>query len=249
MMFFCMKNVDAVEILQKMDIKIGVFDAGHMDFWYKDVEENKFMIKTNIKTTNFFGSVYPFVGKYASRGMFDVDKAIASVYENSTESRNHIRTKTILYDEKGVAYLRLSSKDDSKKEFPIKNVPKSADAADLQTIFAELVNKFAKSRRCTLEREVYDGKKHYKAIAEDVGIENRYFDWKKSTVPSYKCSLFIKNLKKNNDNILWDVTAETPINIWLGVDEETNLPYVLEIKIDSTPLGALQVIPSNMNTK
>ena len=42
---------------------------------------------------------------------------------------------------------------------------------------------------------------------------------------------------------------ETPINFWLGINKMTNLPYVLEIKIDSTPLGALQVTPSNLDTK
>lgn len=248
-MFFCIKNGQAVEILQKMDVKIGVFDAAQVDFWYKDTKEDGFLMKTNIKTANFFASVYPFVGKYSSSGYFVDDKVRAKLYENYTESRNHIRTKKILYDENGVAYLRVSTKDDYKKDFAIKNVPETADAADLQTIFAELINDFAKDRKCELEREVYDGKKHYKVIVEDKGIENRYFEGQKATIPAYKCLMYIKNLKENNDNILWDVTAETPINFWLGVNKTTNLPFVLEIKIDSTPLGALQVVPSNLDTK
>ena len=62
---------------------------------------------------------------------------------------------------------------------------------------------------------------------------------------AYKCSFYIENLKENNDNILWDISAQTPINVWFGVDNKDNLPKILEIKIDSTPLGAVQVTPSN----
>lgn len=249
LMLFCIKNAFAVEILQKMDVKIGVFDAAQVDFWYKNESDNKFLIKTNVNTANFFASVYPFIGKYSSYGIFVDEGVRAKLYENQTESRNHVRTKKILYDENGVAYLRISTKDDYKREFPIMNVPDTANVADLQTIFAELINDFAKNRVCNLVREVYDGKKHYKVVVEDKGIENRYFDWQKATIPAYKCSMYIQNLKENNDNILWDVTSETPINFWLGINKMTNLPYVLEIKIDSTPLGALQVTPSNLDTK
>ena len=59
----------------------------------------------------------------------------------------------------------------------------------------------------------------------------------------------MKNLKENNDNILWDVSADKPINLWLGVDKTTGLPLIYEIKIDSTPLGELKVMPSNLDVK
>lgn len=99
-----------------------------------------------------------------------------------------------------------------------------------------------------MTREVYDGKKHYKVIVRDEGTENRYFDLLKRTGNSYKCSIYIENLKNNNDNILWDVSAEKPIYLWIGADVGTKLPFVLEIRIDSTPLGALKVTPRTVET-
>lgn len=56
-------------------------------------------------------------------------------------------------------------------------------------------------------------------------------------------------MKDNNDNILWDVSAEKPIWLWIGVDAAADLPYVLEIRIDSTPLGALKVTPKTLEIK
>lgn len=128
-------------------------------------------------------------------------------------------------------------------------MPQSADAADLQTVFAGLIGSFRRTKSCALEREVYDGKKHYRVIARDEGTESRYFELPGRTENAYKCSIYIENLKDNNDNILWDVSAEKPIWLWIGVDAAANLPYVLEIGIDSTPLGALKVTPKTLEIK
>ena len=150
------------------------------------------------------------------------------------------------------AYIKANkgniTKDEKKNTVPINNVPESADAADLQTVFAELIHNFNQTRRCAMQREVYDGKKHYRVIIRDEGTENRYFDWLKRTENSYKCSFYIENLKENNDNILWDVSADRPIYLWVGVDAKKGVPYVAEIRIEATPLGALTVTPRSFAT-
>ena len=46
-------------------------------------------------------------------------------------------------------------------------------------------------------------------------------------------------MKENNDNILWDITADKPINFWVDGRKEE----ILEIKIDKTPLGEVKVYP------
>lgn len=238
---------------QKMDVSIGVFDAATIVLDYKATPA-EYQISAEVKTANFFDTLYPFVGCYSSKGNILKNKGesqgvLPETYQTYTKSRNHVRTKTIRYDDKGYAYQRISTKDDKKNVVPIKDVPQTADAADLQTIFAELIGNFNQTRSCELVREVYDGKKHYRVIAQDEGTENRYFNLLKRTENSYKCSFYIENLKDNNDNILWDVSAETPIYFWIGVEQKSKFPYVLEIRIDSTPLGALKVIPTSLKIK
>ena len=57
------------------------------------------------------------------------------------------------------------------------------------------------------------------------------------------CTIYVENLADNNDNILWEVSADKPIKMWVKKDDKTQMPYILEIGIDSTPLGALKVVP------
>ena len=232
---------------QTMDVHIGMFDAANIKLDFSE-ENHNFNIKAEVETDNFFDTLYPFLGIYSSKGKFGKNGLKPEIYETYTKSRKNVRTKQILYNDKGKAYKRISTKNDKRNEVAIKNVPSHADSADLQSIFAELIGNFSKNRDCSLKREVYDGKKYYRVIAENKGFESRYFDFLKRTENAYKCSIYIENLKNNNDNILWDVSADKPISLWIGIDYKAKLPYVLEIKIDSTPLGELKVLPTSLKT-
>ena len=238
-------RAEAVEYNQSFMVKVGVFDAGVVNLNYNE-NKNNYLIATELKTDNFFAKIYPFFGRYEAEGLFIKDGVKPIIYRNKTKSRSSTRTKTVFYDNKGVAYKRVSTKDDKKNEKPIINVYENVNAADLQTILAEMFKKVIDERNCELSKEVYDGKKHYRVVAKNEGVENRWFDFMRKNVNAYKCSLFIENLKENNDNILWDVSAETPINLWFDVDVKAKMPKILEIRIDSTPLGEIQVSPSNL---
>ena len=238
----------AVELVQDMDVTIGLFDAAKVKLQYEE-KENRFRIGAEVKTANFFDTLYPFIGEYASEGEISVYKAKPYLYQTATTTRSHTRTKKIFYNEQGVAYKRVSTKDKKKNETAINNVPPTADAADLQSVFAELIFRFQRKGDCQLQREIYDGKKHYKLIAESKGQEQRFFQWLNKKEKAELCSVYIENLKDNNDNILWDVSADKPIKLWLGRDEKTKMPFVMEIVIDSTPLGALKVTPTRLNIK
>ena len=241
-------NAQAMGFVQNMNVKIGVFEAASLKLDYSSKDES-YNISAEISTANFFGKMYPFTAKYMSVGKLLNNGILPKVYETYTKSSKHVRTKKIFYDEKGVAYKRVSTKDEKINEREINNVPETANSGDLQSIFANLISNFDKTKNCEILREVYDGKKHYKVIAKNEGIETKYFDLIKKSEPAYKCSLYIENLKENNDNILWDVSADKPINLWIGIEERTKMPYVLEIRIDSTPLGAVQVTPSTLEIK
>ena len=246
----CCETAQAGGFRQEMDVEIGLFDAADVVLQYDEQAGGRYVISAEVQTANLFQTLYPFTGRYESRGKKgDADGRgrgiLPEIYQTYTQSRSHIRTKRIFYDGNGVAYQRISTKDAKKNTVPIRDVPASADAADLQAVFAELLQQFEKSRSCNMRREIYDGKKHYRVVLADEGTDNRYFDWLRRTENSYKCSFYIENLKENNDNILWDVSAERPIFMWIGVQQETGVPYVLEIKIDTTPLGSLTVRPKS----
>jgi len=238
-----LNSAEALTLNQKMDVSIGVFDAAKIELNY-NADTKNFFINALVKTANFFNTLYPFKGNYQSKGLFASNKIIPEMYETKTETRNHVRTKKIFYDGKGVAYKRLSTKDTKISEKPITNVPPSVNAADLQSVFADLLNQYIHTKSCNMTREIYDGKKHYNVIAKDNGAEKRYFSWYQKEKQAHRCSIYIENLKDNNDNILWELSAERPIKLWIGLDEKTKMPFVLQIVIDSTPLGMLEVTPT-----
>lgn len=235
----------ALSLKQQMDVQIGIFDAAKVTLNYKE-EENTFDIQAKISTANFFDTLYPFLAHYKSYGKLG-DKFLPVLYETRAQSRNHVRTKKVFYDKTGLAYKRISSKDEEVKERAIAKDFPNADAADLQTVFAELIHLYRQTGQCQLVREVYDGKKHYKAIVEDKGIDKRFFNVSGKEESTRLCAVYIENLQDNNDNILWDVTSDRPIKMWVGEDQQTKIPFIVEIVIDSTPLGALKVTPKSVD--
>ena len=248
MLMFWAKVSFAGILIQEMDVHIGIFDAAKILLEYRQ-ENSHFSVNTKVDTVNVFGTLYSFSGMYESSGLILKDRIVPELYKTRSQSRHHIRTKKILYDKKGIAYKRISSKDGEVSEKPIVGISKTADAADLQSVFAELIQKFMTSGKCNLVREVDDGKKHYKLISKDSGIEKRYFEFLQKEETAHLCLIYIKNLKDNNDNILWEVSADRPIKLWVKGDEKTKMPIVLEIRIDSTPLGELKVIPNTLKIK
>lgn len=238
----------AATLHQKFDVDIGLFDAAQIEFVYEETNKN-FVINTNVYTTHLFDTLYPFLGRYQSKGDFKSGKVVPEIYQTYTKSRNHVRTKKIFYDKEGVAYKRVSTKDVKVSEAAIDNVPNSADAADLQSVFADLIRVVRSTQKCELSREIYDGKKHYKVVVADGGKEQRYFDYLKKNDKGQLCLIYIENIKDNNDNILWEVSADKPIKLWVMQDKVTKMPYVMEIRIDSTPLGALKVVPTAVDVK
>lgn len=247
-MMFWSLSCFAHTLSEDMAVEVGVFDAATINLNYENSIKN-YHISTTVKTQNLFNTLYPFYGKYESHGYYIGSKLIPSIYQTYTQSRNHIRSKKILYDTKGKAYRRISTRDTKESITNIEDIFPSATAADLQNVFARLIDIYMKTNSCQTNQEVYDGKKHYQLISDDKGPEKRIFELKKREVTAHYCAIYVKNLKNNNDNILWELTADKPIKLWVARDETTKMPFVLEINIDSTPLGALKVTPTALEIK
>lgn len=247
--FLTAQHTNAVELTQKMEVEIGIFDAAEVVLYYSQ-DLKHFDIKAEVKTLNLFDTLYPFEAQYESSGLIlKKGRLVPELYQTISKTRSHVRTKKIFYDDKGKAYKRLSKKDNKEKMTMIKNLSPTADMADLQTVFAELIKNFGQTRRCDMVKEVDDGKKHYRVVVKDAQAETRYFEGLNRTEHAYQCSIYIENLKDNNDNILWDVSVDKPIKVWVGINQVVKIPYLLEINIDSTPLGALKVKPITLEIK
>lgn len=238
-------NVYAAGLQQTFTVQIGVFDAATAGITY-ETEKGGFNIAAEVATANLFNTLYPFKALYQSRGLLLRDEIVPEIYQAKTLSRSHQRIKKILYDQKGQAYKRVSIKDMKEKTAIIQNILPHADAADLQTVFAMVIHHFRQQKRCAMAREIYDGKKHYKVIVSDKGAGKHYSVLSDKYELAYQCDIYVQNLKNNNDNILWDISAERPIHIWLGWNPTVKMPYFLEIGIDSTPLGALKITPRSL---
>jgi len=241
------KESFALSLRQTMDVHIGIFDAATVSLDYQE-KNGHFDINTVVKTANLFDTLYPFTAHYMSKGKMSDVTMVPELYETKTKSRNHTRNKKIFYNEKGIAYKRISGKDNKIKEFPIVGVSKTASAADLQSVFAELIHQFARKGQCNMVREIDDGKKHYNMISKSKGKQKRFFDYYNKEDTAELCVVYIENLADNNDNILWDISADRPIKLWVKHDEKTKMPIILEIGIDSTPLGALKTVPTSIET-
>ena len=242
---FWAKGGFALSAAQHMAVQIGIFDAAEVDLFYT-FGETDFDIKADVVTTNVFDTLYPFRANYEAKGQLIKGDVLPSIYTVYSKTRKHVRTKQIFYDDEGKAYKRISAKDKRVKEMKITGVPPTANAADLQSVFATFILFYKENRSCKMVREVYDGKKHYKIFGEDKGQELRFVPFLQSQIRTQACHIYLKNLKDNEDALL-DASADRPIKLWLASDGKTEFPFVVEIGIDSTPLGALKVTPITLD--
>lgn len=234
----------AFSLKQHMAVNIGIFDAAEIDLFYT-FDKDSFDIKADVATTHTFDMLYPFYASYEANGKNINGQIVPKNYAAHSKTRKHVRQKQIFYNDKGVAYKRISTKDKRKKETKITNVPKTANAADLQSVFAAFILFYQKNESCEMVREIFDGKKHYRIEGHDTAKEMKYVNFMMKEIPVQSCQIFIKNLKDNDDALL-DASADRAINVWFGSDEKTKMPFLAEIGIDSTPLGALKVTPLSL---
>jgi len=56
-----------------------------------------------------------------------------------------------------------------------------------------------------------------------------------------KCLMYIDKLKEEGDDLLWKMTSESPVYIWIMEDAAGRAPFIARIKIENTPLGEMNV--------
>ncbi len=222
--------VQARTIEAKYDVDIGVFDAAKLEVSYK-IEPKSYKIDTTVLTDGIFDTFYPFRAEYRASGRFSGKRAVSADYRYRAKSRSHVRTKRLVFDENGNLTARESRKDGKSKSVGVSGLNPAADAHDLLTIFALLNRQIGSQRTCEANLLVDDGKKQYSVTTQDDGEETLEGKSLK------RCTLQIAEINTDDDDDLWQTTAERPLLFWLETEPETGMPYIVQIQVASTPLG------------
>ena len=238
--------VQSKTLEQDLNVNIGIFDAAKVTMTYS-LDNKSYAFSSNVETAGLFAKLYYFSALYSTNGKILNNKFVAQNYSYTSKSGSNTRTKQLVFDDLGKLIERISAKNNKQKKVQIKIPDIKFDANDLQTIFAKLALQIKNHNFCAMEKEVYDGKKTYKISVKDEGKTTLNDQDISYTGEALKCSVFIKRTDTNDDDLLFNSTAERPIHIWIAYKQK--MPFVAKIEIDSTPLGKLKAYTTDVNVK
>ncbi len=237
----------AVGMAHEFAVDIGPFAAAEASFSY-NLQSNSYAVSSHAETANLFDALYPFRADYHAAGIIKKSGLVSTSYSYKSRSRFNTRTKQIVYSPDGTPLYRLSGKNGKQKKVDIADNPNYGGTTDLQTVFAELADIYLKTGSCRAKMQVFDGKRRFDVIFEDLGsdtlssIENSpYFG------AAHKCSMYIDKLNEDGDDMLWQLTSEKPIYFWLMT--QNKLPFIARISIAETPLGELTAYTRRITPK
>lgn len=234
-------NAAAISVKHHFDAVIGIFNAGEADFTY-DVDNEKYAVNSKLYTKGVFDSLYPFEAKYSTSGRIEKEQMKTEHYSYESQSRFNKRTKKVLYSAEGLPLKSISIKNGKKREKQIKIKDDVDNTTDLQSVMAALARQYLQVGSCKAVRKVFDGKRRYNVLFEDVGQ-----DWldKDERSPYFgkalKCSMSIERLKEEGDDMLWKMTSDSPVYFWIMQDEKSSVPFIARVKVGETPLGEMTV--------
>lgn len=247
--FLLPSAVQAFSVQHDFFITIGAFDASITKFTYS-LNQTDYQITSDVTTNGFFDSIYPFQAKYHTSGKITTSQMKTSAYGYESKSRFNTRSKLVFFNQNGEPLYQISSKNDKTKKREFKPSPTPADTFDLQTIFAKIALQYNTVGFCDSRLAVYDGKRRFDVIFKDVGTEeltqneHSFYAGKAN-----KCTMHIDKLLSEDDDTLWEFSANKPIYFWIARDTKTNYPFIAHIQIKDTPLGELNAYTTKISIK
>ncbi|MBP5399516.1 MAG: DUF3108 domain-containing protein [Alphaproteobacteria bacterium] len=239
----------AMEVKHYFDAVVGIFNAAEADFTY-EIDTSRYATKTNIYTRGLFDALYPFAAKYATSGKFINNHMQTENYSYESQSRFNNRTKKVIYDSCGIPLKSVSTKNGKEKIKNIKIRTDVTDTTDLQSVMADVINQYTKKQTCSAVKKVFDGKRRYNVIFEDLGKEEVIkSDYSPYFGEAIKCSMYIDKLKEHGNDMLWKMASDSPVYLWIMRDKETNFPFIVKIMVEDTPLGELNVYTTRIEVK
>jgi hypothetical protein len=232
-------RVFAFSVEHDFFVTVGAFDASLTQFTYT-LEPNAYGIKSVVSTNGVFATLYPFQAEYKTSGKIGTDSMITTDYTYSSRSRFKTRSKQVLFDKEGKPVSQISTRNGKTRKRKFEQSPSPADTYDLQTVIAKLTRQYNDVGFCDSRLAVYDGKRRFDVIFTDEGndtlVPNEHSSYQGKAV---KCALQIDKLLSDDDDTLWQFSANRPIYFWLMRDEATGHPFIAKIQIKDTPLGEL----------
>lgn len=242
-------NAAAFSVTHDMFVTVGAFDASKTRFAY-DFAPDGYKVSSSVQTNGFFDTVYPFQAEYRTSGKIDGGKMITRDYSYTSKSRFNNRSKQVVYNDKGEPQYQITAKNGKAKKRDFTPSPLPADTFDLQTVLAKLAKQYNDVGFCDSQMAVYDGKRRFDVVFKDEGKE--LLPENEHLLPmgeASKCSLHIDKLLSEDDDALWEFSANKPIYFWIVRNSETKYPVIARIQIKDTPLGELNAYTSQFTIK
>lgn len=229
----------AYQATQKFVINAGLFDQTQAAIAYR-IEPKNFQINSSIATQGFWQKLYDFNAEYKTDGRFEGTKIITDTYQYQSNGTSGHRYKKLNMNKQGVPISRISIRKGKTKEVQIEQPDFNFDAPDMQSIFIHLIRQFKQNSFCDMKKVIYDGKKHYQIRFQDLGkttLDDAAIPLNNDV---WQCAMQITPLNEEDEDFLWKTTARTPLHLWLSKDLKTNIPFIVKIQIDSTPIGSIK---------
>lgn len=235
------RNVHAFTLEHEFDVFIGKFNASRTNFTYT-LSDKFYELKSDVKTYGTFDTLYPFQAIYSTSGTIDGDVLTTRYYRYTAKSRFNTRAKELVYDENGVPLYNISSKNKKERK---REIDKSIDiegTTDLQTVFAEMVKQFNKTKTCDSRMEVFDGKRRFDVIFKTEGVEEIKADkYMKFSGEATKCIMYIDGLGNKGADLLMELSLDRPVYFWVMEYGEKKRPFIARAEIEKTGYGRLVV--------
>ena len=229
----------AFSVKHDLFVTVGAFDASLTEFTYT-LTPKDYQITSTVSTNGFFDTIYPFKANYKTTGKLLKDKMITTDYNYNSQSRFKFYSKKVFFSPHGEPLYQIAAKNSKEKKRTFDPSPTPADTFDLLTIFARMAWQYNQVGFCDSQLAVYDGKRRFDVIFKDEGSdtlpknEHSFYSGKAA-----KCSFHIVKLLSDDDDSLWEFTANKPVYFWIARDPKTNYPFIAHVLVNDTPLGKL----------
>ena len=128
--------------------------------------------------------------------------------------------------------------------------PNNIHTTDLQTVIAEIIIQYSKMGFCNARLHVFDGKRSYDIVFNDEGKENiKANEFSSYQGEAVKCSFYADDLGQHSDDLIFQITPQNPVYVWILNDEKTHHPFIAKLEKPSTLLGKLVVYTQNVKFK
>ena len=243
--FWVMINsAQALQVTQDMKTRIGIFDACEQSLTYSFYRNKDYDIRTKLRTTGTFGTLYPFTAEYHAVGTYNESNFKPQDYFYETKSRFSHRTKEITY-KNGIPQERISVKDGKKAVMLITVNPKYDRSIDLLSVFGVLIEQIIRTGKCDFQSHSFNGKKYSLSTVKKIKsekIKTEFFEGKAD-----KCQYSLEVVDNPDAGFL--INKDTPIYMWIMKDKETKAPFVAKIEVHSTPFGKLQAVTTKIKVE